>query len=300
MTHVVRREPRYESLVLRGLRHRVVWWGEQARSPVVLLHGWADSSETWQFLVDCLPEAMSFVAFDWRGFGGTEWPQQGYWFPDYFADLEAFLDTVHPDAPARIIAHSMGANVASMYGGIRPDRIEWLVNLEGIGLPPTTPEQAPGRYAQWLDDLKSAPRERRYTTLESLVDFVLTRNPAMTRDRARFLAHAWTTEDGNGGLKLAFDPRHRRTNPVLFRREEAEACWKRFAAPMLLVLAEHSEMRRRVAPEHMSEAYFRSLYRDLRILTLEGVGHMMHVEAPDVLARHITEFEAAVSARRLR
>ena len=55
----------------------------------------------------------SCVALDWRGFGGSEWAQEGYWFPDYFADLEALLDIVSPGKPARVIAHSMGGNVAT-------------------------------------------------------------------------------------------------------------------------------------------------------------------------------------------
>ena len=80
---------------------------------MVLLHGWMDCSETWQFLVDCLPDHWSCVALDWRGFGGSERPQEGYWFPDYYADLEALLDIVSPGKPARVIAHSMGGNVAT-------------------------------------------------------------------------------------------------------------------------------------------------------------------------------------------
>lgn len=299
MSPLHRRQPWHETLVLRGLRHRITWWGERTDSPLLLLHGWGDSSETWQFLVDCLPGHHSIVALDWRGFGGTEWSPQGYWFADYFADLEAFLDAVHAGTPARIIAHSMGANVASMYGGIRPGRIAWLVNLEGIGLPLTQAEDAPGRYAEWLDQLRDPPRERRYTNFDVLVNFIVARNPAMPRERAEFLARAWSAEDADGALKLTFDPRHRYVNPVLFRRAEAEACWRRFTAPMLLVLAEDSEMRRRIAPEHGTEAYFRSLYQNLRIVTLSGVGHMMHVEAPEILAQHIADFEQAVAARRL-
>jgi pimeloyl-ACP methyl ester carboxylesterase len=295
MTESRRRVARHEDLVLRGLRHRITWWGERTDNPIVLLHGWMDSSETWQFLVDCLPKSWAFVALDWRGFGGTEWPQEGYWFGDYFADLEALLDAVSPAAPARIIAHSMGGNVASMYGGMRPKRIGWLANLEGIGLPRTSPEQAPDRYIEWLDQIRNPMRERRYATVGALADFLVARNPRMPRSRAEFLARAWTRKDPNGGkapIALAFDPRHRNVSPVLYRREEAEACWRRFEAPLLLMLAELSEIRGRVGADG-SETYLRSLFRNLRIVTLPGVGHMMHIEDPAAIARHIQEFAAS-------
>jgi pimeloyl-ACP methyl ester carboxylesterase len=294
-----RRAARVEHRVLRGLRHRLLWWGEATEAPIVLLHGWGDSAETWQFLVDCLPEGWSCVAPDWRGFGGTEWPGQGYWFPDYFADLDALLDQLLPASRARVIAHSMGGNVATMYAGIRPQRLEWIVNLEGIGLSPTKPEMAPERYAEWLDGIRSPPRERTYPALDALVDFLLARNPHMPRERAEFLARAWCTRDETGHFKLGFDPRHRNVNPVLFQRAEAEACWRRCVAPVLLVLGEHSEIRARVHPEHLTNEYFHSMFRDIHIEHLDGVGHMMHIEDPQSIARLAVEFARALPARRL-
>ena len=86
------RAPRHEEQVVRGLRHRVTWWGERSENPVVLLHGFMDCGTTWQFLADCLPRGWSLAAPDWRGFGHTERATAGYWFPDYFADLECLLD----------------------------------------------------------------------------------------------------------------------------------------------------------------------------------------------------------------
>src|SRR5262245_20969023 len=102
MSYISRRQPRSEHRTLRGLRHRLLWWGEKSDTPVVLLHGWGDCSETWQFLVDCLPADWSLVGLDWRGFGGSEWSPQGYWFPDYFADLEALLEQLSPGKPVRV------------------------------------------------------------------------------------------------------------------------------------------------------------------------------------------------------
>ena len=282
------RVPWHESVTVRGLRHRLTWWGERSANPVILLHGWMDTSETWQFLVDHLPEDWSCVAPDWRGFGGTEWPADGYWFADYFADLEALLDVVCPGTPARLIAHSMGGNVATMYAGIRPRRVRWVVNVEGVGLKRSPPDAAPGRYAEWLDAQLEPVQSRRYGSIESVVNFILARNPAMTRERAEFLARAWTRTDGDG-VTMVFDPRHRRVSAMLFRREEAEACWRHVEAPVLLFLGENSEVLPRIRPDG-SDEYFHSLYRHLSIVHVPGVGHMMHLEAPELLARHIAGF----------
>jgi pimeloyl-ACP methyl ester carboxylesterase len=242
MTYTPRRSPRHEQLSVRGLKHRLTWWGEPTDTPILLLHGFLDCGATWQFLVDCLPDTWSLVAPDWRGFGGSEWAPDGYWFPDYLADLEALLDALTPREPARVIAHSMGANIALLYGGVRPQRLKWLVNLEGIGLRRTEPDEAPARYATWLDELK---------------------------------------QPLDGGR-----------NPVLYRREEAEACWSRVTIPILLVAGGSSgHQERRLAD--FNDERMHALFRDMQMVTLPGLGHMMHHEDPPAVAAPIINFASA-------
>jgi pimeloyl-ACP methyl ester carboxylesterase len=254
----------------------------------VLLHGFQDCGDTWQFLVDCLPATWSLVAPDWRGFGGTEWAPGGYWYPDYLADLEALLDALVPDVPASLITHSMGANAALLYAGIRPKRVRWIVNLEGLGLRGTRPEEAPGRYARWLDEIKGPLNEGLFGSVQQLAELLMKRNPRLPADRAEFVARAWT-RDSQEGVRLAFDPRHRFVNPVLYRREEAEACWTQVAAPMLLVLGEASgHQERRV--RDFSDDFVRATFRGVRIASLPRLGHMMHHEDPQAVADQIIPF----------
>ena len=140
--YAVLREPRHETVRVRGLDvHLTVWGPKPSESvlPVFLLHGWLDCGETFQFMVDALQKDWFLVAPDWRGFGRSEWPQQGYWFPDYLGDLDALLDQLSPGAPARLVGHSMGGNIACSYAGIRPERVRCVVNLEGFGLARTSP-----------------------------------------------------------------------------------------------------------------------------------------------------------------
>jgi pimeloyl-ACP methyl ester carboxylesterase len=288
------RLPRLEQLIIRGLRHRLTWWGEPTDTPVVLLHGFMDCGATWQFLVDCLPREWSCVAPDWRGFGATDWAVGGYWYPDYFADLEGLLAALVPGNGARVIAHSMGANIAAMYAGIRPARLAWLANLDAVGLPRIAPEEAPDRYRQWLNELVDPPRGTDYRSVEQLASFLMLRNPRLTADRAQFVARAWASETpaADGGVRLRFDPRHRIVNPVLYRREEAEACWAKMQIPMLLLRAGLSEFRARLGADG-DESRVRAQYRNLQVVNLPDVGHSMHHEDPQTVARHIIEFDRA-------
>ena len=291
MTYTPLRTPRHEQLDVRGLKHRLTWWGPSSAAPIVLLHGFQDCGDTWQFLVDCLPEDWSLVAPDWRGFGGSEWAPGGYWFPDYLADLEALLDQLVPDTPARVISHSMGANVATLYSGIRPQRLQWLVNLEGIGLRAKSADQAPAQYARWLDEIKEPLIEGRYPSVQTLAEVLMRRNPRLTADRADFVARAWTREEGDG-VRLAFDPRHRFVNPVLYRREEAEACWARVQIPMLLIAGGASGHHERRSTDFGDE-FVKRVFRDVQVATLTGLGHMMHHEDPPAVAAPIIDFARA-------
>jgi pimeloyl-ACP methyl ester carboxylesterase len=291
MSYEPGRVPWQEDVNVRGLRHRLTWWGERTDTPIVLLHGFLDTGATWQFLADHLPASWTLVAPDWRGFGDTEWAPGGYWFPDYFADLDVLLDLLVPQNRARVIGHSMGANIAKMYGGIRPQRLQWLVNLEGLGLVATRPEEAPKRYAHWLDELRDPFKPGRYASSAQLASILRMRNPRLAADASEFIAKAWS-RPADDEVVLRFDPRHRHVNPILYRREEAQACWARLEIPMLLVMGELSDHRARHGA-YATDEQLHAMFKHLQIVTIPGTGHMMHHEEPQSVAKHIVEFERA-------
>ena len=281
-----RRVPVHELTVVRGLRHHVTRWAGEEPGIVVLLHGWMDTGDTFQFLVDAMPDRHSFVAPDWRGFGRTEWPSDGYWFPDYFADLDALLDIWSPDAPVTLVGHSMGGNIATLFAGIRPERVRRVVCIEGFGLTRTQPEQAPGRYREWLRQLREPPEFATFPSLDAFVHLLVRRNPRLPPDRARFIAQTWTRLETDGTVRMLADPAHKRVNAVLYRREEAEACWSEVVAPVLYVIAGQSEFLPRLGEDGLPENMAR-IVRRLEPCVIYDASHMVHPERPGALAREI-------------
>src|SRR5690606_15568671 len=136
---------------------------------------------------------------------------------------------------------SMGGNVAMLYAGVRPERIRRLVNLEGFGMPPTRAEQAPARYRQWLDELKTSAELRRYDSLDAVAARLSKTNPLLTAPRAQWLAGQWSRQADDGRWQLLADPAHKRVNPVLYRHDEALECWKRIEAPLLWVEGDRTD-----------------------------------------------------------
>ena len=151
------RPSRSETLDLPDVRLHIRRWGKPQAPTLFLLHGWMDVSASFQFVVDELQRDWHIVAPDWRGFGNSTWLNRPYFFAEHLGDLEAILDRYAPTGQARLVGHSMGGILACLYAGIRPERVESVISLEGFGIAPTTPDMATERYQKWLGVLKSPP-----------------------------------------------------------------------------------------------------------------------------------------------
>lgn len=278
-------------VAVRGLRYHCRCWGAANAPKLFMLHGWMDMSASFQFLVDAFKRDWRVIAPDWRGYGLTDGGGADcYWFPDYFADLEMLLAHFQPDATTTLIGHSMGGNVAMMYAGIRPERVARVVNLEGFGMAGSQPAQAPKRYARWLAELAAAPSLRDYESFDTLADRLCGNNARLSRERALFLARHWGRAKPDGRVELASDPAHRIVNPVLYRLEEAEACWRNVTAPVLWVTGAESETyaQLRLSPEDLVTR--KACIRELTERVIADAGHMLHHDQPERLADVIEEF----------
>lgn len=290
------RASRSQFLQLRGLRHHVRTWDPDPSSPaagtLVMLHGWMDVSASFQFVVDALAGNWQVIAPDWRGYGLTDRaPADCYWFPDYLADLDAVLDALLPDGPVDLVGHSMGGNIAALYAGVRPQRVRTLVNLEGMGLAPSDPAEAPARYARWLDELREPARVRDFASRDEVAQRLMHNDPRLSASRAAFLSGHWARPAAGGRFELAGDPAHRIVNPILYRAEEATACWRAVTADVLLVLSAEYDHRH----EFLRTPQYRERLRAFRSLTTVSVddsGHMLHHDRPEEIARLIEGFVA--------
>ncbi|MRR49297.1 MAG: alpha/beta hydrolase [Rhodocyclaceae bacterium] len=280
-----------EFAFLRGRRLHLRVWGDAGASPIFFLHGFGDVSASFQFVVDALAREWRVVAPDWRGFGWSQWNGDAYWSPDYLADLDALLEQALPQEPVRLVGHSMGGNIAGLYAGIRPERVAGLVNLEGFGIRPAAPDEAPGRYRTWLNQVREAPRFRHYRNREEYAARLMRDNARLTPERAAFLA-GHLAESEQDGVRTAMDPCHRWVNPVLYRLEEAKACWREVRCPVLFVRGDDSGyLRDYIAGEEDYRARLACFALAQEALVAD-CGHNLHHDQPEAVARLIEDFFA--------
>ena len=276
---------------LRGIRHHVREWGGAGEGPTIfLLHGWGDASATFQFLADEMGPGWHLVAPDWRGFGRSARCGDAYWFPDYLADLDALLKHYRPHGQVNLVGHSMGGNVACMYAGVRPSRVRKLVALDAFGLPDRGAEEAPGRFEKWLNQLASPDGFRSYPAAQAFARRLMRDNPRLREGQALFLAGELTEPDGLGGVRVAIDPAHRNVNPVLYRRTEVEACWRRVVAEVLWLVQADPAWRRKIGVDDATYREACACFRHFSELQIADSGHNMHHDQPAVVAAHLIEF----------
>jgi pimeloyl-ACP methyl ester carboxylesterase len=92
-----------------GLAVRVS--GDPSLPTLVCVHGYPDDSSLWDGVTEQLRDQFHIVAYDLRGFGGSDRPRKrrDYRLDVLEADFTAVIDAVSPDEPVHLLAHDWGS-----------------------------------------------------------------------------------------------------------------------------------------------------------------------------------------------
>lgn len=265
-----------------GLRYHLLEWDGGGDHSVVLVHGFLDIAWTWEPIADQLAaHGYHVIAPDLRGHGDSDWIGAGgyYHFFDYVADLDDVVATC-ARARASIVGHSMGGSIVSYWAGTRPERVQRLALLEGIG-PPEAALSIPERTASWIEAwrrTRSAP-PRVMAGIDDAVVRLRKHDPLLSLADAELLARRGT-RPVDGGVTWKHDPLHLTAGPYLYRVEVAEAFWRRVAAPVLYLGGERSRLRLPDAEIARRLANF----PDARQHTIADAGHALQRHQPAAVA----------------
>ena len=126
-----------------GLTLAYVELGNPDGEPLLLLHGYTDSSRTWSLVAPYLGNYRLLMP-DQRGHGASDAPECCYSISQYAHDARLFLDAMGAKR-AHVVGHSMGSMVAIAMAADYPDRVS------SIGLIGST-VLAPVERGAWLYD----------------------------------------------------------------------------------------------------------------------------------------------------
>lgn len=277
---------------------------------IFLLHGWMDCSASWQLVIDYLQQNNSnknnkkyhFIAFDWRGFGLSKWFNTTYAFVDNLADLDAIVHYFFPQYNTQkinIVGHSMGGFIATLYAGLRPQKVGKFITLEGFGLAPSSPEVLPTNFERWLS-IKNygnevSPKFHQHNSKADFMQWLIHKNSRLTLERAEFLTEHLAIKNDNNKYVFNADAFHKNAiPPTRFHLEDAKVLWKKVEAEVLWVLAKNSWVYDDFfhCRENGKEDYKNRMqhFKKINEILVENSSHMLHYDQPEKIAELIQNF----------
>ncbi len=121
--------PQSKFAELNGVRLHYLVAGKG--DPVVLLHGYAQTSHMWLPLISKLADKHTVIAPDLRGFGQSSAPADGYTKAAMAQDIHALVKSLNFDR-IRLVGHDIGLMVAYGYAAQYPNEVDRLVLMEAF------------------------------------------------------------------------------------------------------------------------------------------------------------------------
>jgi pimeloyl-ACP methyl ester carboxylesterase len=256
---------------------------------VVLLHGYAETSDMWNPLLPLLASSHTVIAPDLRGIGGSERAAGGYDKKTMARDVRELVRHLGHDKPVAVVGHDIGLMVAYAYAAQYPADVSRVVLMDAF-----LPGVGDWKSVWLLRDLwhfhfrgETAlalvkGRERAY--LEHFWnDFAADRTKSVPEPDRRRYAAAYARDDG---MRAGFD---------IFQAFEQDA--KDFAGfsatrlkmPMLVLTGEKASGTGLIDQAKL-------VADDVRGVVVKGAGHWLMEEAPKQVIPELVAFLDPTSA----
>jgi len=279
----------YKSLRIGDMRfayHRAGHGGV----PIVLLHGWPQTSWAWRRVTPLLSPVCDVAVPDLPGFGHSSKPEGGFDKKTIARRLRDFVQAVGLSRIA-LVGHDLGGHVAYAYAAQWPQEVSHLVFIES-SLPSFGQEEAMdvSKGGSWHfgfnmagDISEELVRGREYLFVDHMMrrEKVGLFNPnAVSKDDIEHYARALAQP---GALRSSFS--YYRTLPI---DRGDNRIWGQtpLAMPVLAVGAAWGY-------RHSSAQTIRRVATDVHDVLIEDSGHYIPEERPDALANAIAEFLAS-------
>jgi pimeloyl-ACP methyl ester carboxylesterase len=265
-----------------GIRLRGRDWPGDA-PPFVLVHGLSSNARTWDQVAGYLAAAgHRVVAFDQRGHGLSEKPDQGYDSAMVAGDLARLIDALSLKRPV-IAGQSWGGSVVLHFGATYPGRARGLVLVDGgttdlQSLPNASWESVAERLRP--PNLAGTPRQEVRARIE-------TAHPDWTAAGVdATLANFEILPDGTVHPWLTLD-RHMRILRSLWEQRVSEL-YPRVQEPVLICLADTGDDGWTERKREQAVQAGRALPK-ARVVWFSHTDHDIHVHRPTELAKLLLE-----------
>jgi pimeloyl-ACP methyl ester carboxylesterase len=280
-----------------GLDIAVYEWGDEDAPVILLAHGGFDFAGTFDIFAPRLADAgWRAVSWDARGHGNSQPAVLYSWLGD-LRDAVAVLDDVSPIEPVVVLGHSKGGGIMLDLAHSLPHRLTHLINLDGLPSKFNSPDLADhertkmlrSELAGWLDHRRASTTiTRKPDTMEGLATRRQRMNPRLPLEWLEYLLTVGGFESDDG-WRWKIDPSIRPGGFGPWRPEWSMQRLPGIGVPTLGILGlENERMGWGTKPEDVTP----NAPPVFRFEALDGVGHFVHVEQPELVAGLVLSFLA--------
>jgi len=250
---------------------------------ILLIHGLAGSSKTWDDVMPLLTPHADVIAVDLLGHGESAKPTGDYSLGAFASGLRDFLSILGIDS-VTIVGHSFGGGVAMQLAYQHPHLVDRLVLVGSGGL---------GREVSWLLRLLTLPGAEYVMPIafpKPIVDRATDVGRQLGRRNIRSprLAEMWRAYSSLAGAtnRKAFVRTMRGViEPTGQTVDASDRLYLAAHVPTMIVWGDQDGI---IPVQHGYAAH--DLIPTSRLEILEGVGHFPHVEQADTVANLLIDF----------
>jgi pimeloyl-ACP methyl ester carboxylesterase len=250
-------------VTVNKLRLHYLDWGSPQKQPFIMLHGIGRVAHSFDHIAPTFANDYHVMAIDMRGHGDSDRsPEGAYLVEDYVKDLEGFVEQLNLRNLV-LLGNSTGGRVVQVYAGLHPDRMARLV-VEDVG--PQRTNEIASAFARRVEQ-----EEKGWASEDELVASLMRGGGSVSEELQRNYAHYGSKRREDGRIVWKRDPN-------LVKGFVPTELWQyvsKIKCPTIYILGGASNIVPKDAQERL-----KATLPDVRIVTMPGLGHYPHLEAP--------------------
>jgi len=283
-------KPRDEFVEVNDLKLHYREWGDpRSRHALLLLHGYAATSEMWTDVAADLARDFRVIALDQRGYGRSDRAEDmDYTRSAQLDDLESFVDALSLRS-ITLVGHSMGGALAICYAAEHPEIVTALVVIEA----------APEVLRSGIEGLRRLLiTGESFSSMDEAMDAFRAQQPYAVTEQLERRVLSILRADESGRLIWDFDeafrdPQIRPPEPDPGQRRLSDL-WDsadRIQCPTMIIRGQDTDM---LTPEAIQRLHRR--IPGSRVSLIEDAGHQVPTDQPSALALNVREFLQSIAA----
>ena len=268
-----------------GMRFHYLEWGNPDNPPMLLLHGFAQTCHSWDFVALGFSDNYRVIVLDQRGHGDSDWASDGDYSPEtQQEDISGVVNELGLDNFV-LMGLSMGGRNSFTYAANNSGKVKALVVVDA----------APQNMQQGTQNIRSfVQQDDELDSVDAFVERVLQYNPRRDPQQVRGSIMHNIKELPSGKWTWKYDRALRRPGRRMGSDPETEKrLWgylETLQCPTLLVRGGGSDIVAMDTADRMHQAIPNS-----RLATIDGAGHLVMGDSPSGFQSAVTDFLASLT-----